>query len=194
MAQLIVVAFKGDIFRAGEVLHKLSELNDEWAVDLEDAVAVYRDHAGQLHVDESYQMTTGQEAALGAFWGALIPALIALPFTAGVSGVAVAGAVAATAITGSVAGAIGGALDAEWWKEEYGIPDAFVKTAAGMIQPRDSAIFALLRTVDPETVAEEFRGYGGAVLETTLNKDQASKVQAMLDGGHAPWGRDRSGK
>jgi len=194
MAQLIVVAFKGDIFRAGQVLHKLSELNDEWVVDLEDAVAVYRDHAGQLHVDESYQMTTSQEAALGAFWGALIPALIALPFTAGVSGVAFAGAVAATAITGSVAGAIGGALDAEWWKEEYGIPDAFVKTAAGMIQPRDSAIFALLRTVDPETVAEEFRGYGGAVLETTLNKDQASKVQAMLDGRHAPWGRDRSGK
>jgi len=91
MAQLIVVAFKGDIFRAGEVLYKLSELNDEWAVDLEDAVAVYRDHAGQLHMDESYQMTTGQEAALGAFWGALIPALIALPFTAGASGVAVAG-------------------------------------------------------------------------------------------------------
>jgi len=33
---------------------------------------------------------------------------------------------------------------AEWWKEESGIPEAFVKTAAGMIQPRDSAIFALL--------------------------------------------------
>ena len=186
MAQLIVVAFKGDIFRAGQVLHKLSELNDEWAVDLNDAVAVCRDHTGQLHVDESYQMTTGQEAAFGAFWGALIPALIAIPFTAGVSGAAIAGAVAAVALTGSAAGAIGGALDAEWWKEEYGIPDAFVKTAAGMIQPRDSAIFALLRTVDPAKVAEEFRGYGGAVLETTLNKHQASKLQAMLDGRGRP--------
>jgi uncharacterized membrane protein len=90
------------------------------------------------------------------------------------------------ALTGSAAGAIGGALDAEWWKEEYGIPDAFVKTAAGMIQPRDSAIFALLRTVDPAKVAEEFRGYGGAVLETTLNKHQASKLQAMLDGRGRP--------
>jgi len=181
MAQLIVVAFKGDIFRAGEVLHKLSELNDEWAVDLEDAVAVYRDHAGQLHVDESYQMTTGQEAALGAFWGALIPALIALPFTAGASAVAVAGAVAGVALSGSAVGAIGGALDAKWWKEAFGMPEAFVENAAGMIQPRDSAIFALLRMVDPEKVADEFRGYGGTVLETTLNKHQTSKIQAMLD-------------
>jgi len=194
MAQLIVVAFKGDIFRAAEVLHKLSELNHEWAIDLEDAVAVYRNHTGELHVDESYQMTKGQEAALGAFWGAVIPALIALPFTAGASGVAVAGAVAAVALTGSAAGAIGGALDAEWWKEEYGIPDAFVKTAASMIQPRDSAIFALLRTVDPEKVAEEFRGYGGSVVQTTLTEDQAFKVQAILDGRGSPQRRDFSGE
>jgi uncharacterized membrane protein len=186
MAQLIVVAFKGDIFRAGEVLHKLSELNEEWAIDLDDAVAVYRDHNGQLHVDESYQMTTGQEAALGAFWGALIPALIALPFTAGASAVVAAGAFAAVALSGSAVGAIGGALDAKWWKEEFGIPDPFVKTAAGMIQPRDSAIFALLRTVDPDRLAEEFRGYGGSVVQTTLTEDQAFKVQAILDGSGRP--------
>ena len=185
MAQLIVVAFKGDIFRAGEVLHKLSELNDEWAIDLDDAVAVYRDHTGELHMDESYQMTKGQEAAFGAFWGALIPALIALPFTAGASGAVVAGAVAAAALTGSAAGAIGGALDAEWWKEEYGIPEAFVKRTAGMIQPRDSAIFALLHTVDPEKVAQEFRGYGGTVLHIALTSEQAAKVQAILDGRNA---------
>ena len=181
MAQLIVVAFRGDIMRAGEVLHKLSELNEDWAIDLKDAVAVYRDHTGQLRMDDSYQMTEGQEAAMGAFWGALIPALIALPFTAGASGLA-AGAVAAVALGGGALGAIGGVLDAKWWKEEFGIPEPFVKAAAGMIQPRDSAIFALLHTVDPEKVAEEFRGYGGTVVQTTLSRHQAVKVQAMLNG------------
>lgn len=181
MAQLIVVAFRGDIFRAGEVLHKLSELNEEWAIDLKDAVAVYRDHTGQLRLDDSYQMTEGQEAAMGAFWGALIPALIALPFTAGASGVA-AGVVAAAALGGGALGALGGALDAKWWKEEFGIPEEFVKTAADMVQPRDSAIFALLHTVDPEKVAEEFRRYGGTVVQTTLSRHQAVKVQAMLNG------------
>jgi len=181
MAQLIVVAFRGDIFRAGEVLHKLNELNEEWAIDLQDGVAVYRDHAGKLHLDDSYQMTEGQEAAMGAVWGALIPALVAIPFTGGASGVA-AGAIAVAALGGGALGALGGVLDAKWWKEEFGIPEPFVKAAAGMIQPRDSAIFALLHTVDPEKVVEEFRGYGGTVLQTSLSKHQAVEVQAMLNG------------
>jgi uncharacterized membrane protein len=190
MAQLIIVAFRGDVLRAGEVLHKLSAMNDDWVVDLADAVAVYRDHRGQLHLDDSYQRTPGQEAGMGAFWGALIGALIAIPLTAGLSGAALAGTLAATALGGGALGAAGGALDATWWKDEFGIPEAFVETAAGMLQPRDSAIFALLRTVDPEKAAEEFRGYGGVVLQTTLTKEQADTVQAVLNGG-APgrvWG------
>jgi len=31
-------------------------------------------------------------------------------------------------------------------------------------------------------VAEQFRGYGGTVLQTTLTKEQSAKVQAVLDG------------
>jgi len=183
MAQLIVVTFRGDIFRAGEVLHKLCEMNDAWVVDLQDAVAVYRDHTGQLHLDESYQKTPAQEAGLGALWGACIGALVALPITAGASGAALAGAVAATTLGGTALGAAGGALDAALWKDAFGMPESFVKSAAGAIQPRDSAIFALLRAVDLKEVEEEFRGYGGVVLETTLTKEQAAEVQAVLNGG-----------
>lgn len=51
-----------------------------------------------------------------------------------------------------------------------------------MVQPGDSAIMVLVRTVDPVYVAEQFRGYGGTVLQTTLNKDQSKKVQSVLDG------------
>jgi uncharacterized membrane protein len=62
MSQLIVVGFKQDMYRASEVLNKLSAMNDDWVVDLHDAVAVYRDYSGKLRVDQSYQMTTGQGA------------------------------------------------------------------------------------------------------------------------------------
>jgi uncharacterized membrane protein len=154
-------------------------MNDEWVMDLRDAVAVYRDYTGKLRVDQSYQMTTGQGAGFGAFWGALIGALIALPFTAGASGAAVAATLAAGAAGGGVLGAAGGALDADWWKKEFGIP---AKGVGGMVKPGDSAVLALLRTVDPVAVAEQFRGYGGTVLQTTLTKDQSQKVQAILDG------------
>jgi hypothetical protein len=68
MAELIVVGFKKDMYRASEVLNELQELNEDWVVDLHDAVAVYRDYNGKLRVDQSYQMTTGE----GAGWGRLL--------------------------------------------------------------------------------------------------------------------------
>jgi uncharacterized membrane protein len=43
-------------------------------------------------------------------------------------------------------------------------------------------VLALLRTVDPVQVAEQFRGYGGTVLQTTFTPEQSAKVQSVLDG------------
>jgi len=182
MSQLIVVGFKQDMYRASEVLNRLTALNDNWVLDLRDAVAVYRDYSGKLRVDQSYQLTTGEGAGWGAFWGAVIGSLIALPFTGGASGAALAGTLAAGAAGGGIIGATGGAIDASSWKDEFGIPDEFAKGVGGMVQPGDSAILAMLRTVDPVQVAEQFRGYGGTVLQTTLTKEQSAKVQAVLDG------------
>jgi uncharacterized membrane protein len=182
MSQLIVVGFKQDMYRASVVLNKLSAMDDDWVVDLRDAVAVYRDYNGKLRVDQSYQMTTGEGAGWGLFWGSLIGALIAIPFTAGASSAALAGTLAAGALGGGALGAAGGALDASWWKDEFGIPEDFVKGTGSMVQPGDSAILALLRTVDPVKVADEFRGYGGTVLQTTLTDEQSAKVQAVLEG------------
>ncbi len=181
MAQLIVVGFKQDMYRASDVLNRLSAM-DEWAVDLRDAVAVYRDDNGKLRVDQSYRLTTGEGAGWGAFWGSLIGALIALPFTGGASGAALAGTLAAGLVGGGVLGATGGAVEASWWKDEFGIPEEFAKGVGGMVRPGDSAILAVLRTVDPVEVAEQFRGYGGTVLQTTLTEEQSAKVQSILDG------------
>ena len=182
MSNLIVVGFKKDLFRASQVLNELSELNDDWVIDLRDAVAVYRDYSGKLRVDQNFQMTPGEGAAWGTLWGSLIGLMLAIPFTAGASAAVAAGAVAAGALGGGALGAAGGALDADWWKESYGIDEDFVKEVGAMVQPGDSAIFALLRGSDPTYVAERFRGYGGTVLRSTLTKEQADKVQAVLDG------------
>ena len=181
MAELIVVGFKKDMYRASEVLNQLLALNDDWVVDLHDAVAVYRDYNGKLRVDQSYQMTTGDGAALGGLWGLLIGATLAIPFTAGASAAAAAGAVAAGALGGTALGAGLGAADASSWKEEFGIPDEFVQRVGALIQPGDSAIYAILRTADPDIVADQFRGYGGTILRTTLNSDQQAKVEKVLN-------------
>jgi len=180
MAELIVVGFKQDMYRASEVLNTLQDMNNSWVVDLNDAVAVYRDYNGKLRVDQSYQMTTGEGAAWGGLFGGLIGALLAAPFTAGVSAAAAAAAVAAGSLSGVTLGATAGAIDAEDWKEDYGISEDFVQRVGTMVQPGDSAIFALLRSIDPELVAAQFKGYGGTILRTTLSADQQAKVEATL--------------
>jgi uncharacterized membrane protein len=180
MAELVVVGFKKDMYRASEVLNELLNLNDDWVVDLHDAVAVYRDYKGKLRVDQSFHMTTGEGAAWGGFWGLLIGATLAIPFTAGASAAAAAGAVAAGALGGTALGAGLGAVDASSWKDEFGIPDDFVQRVGAMIQPGDSAIYAILRVGDPDVVADKFRGYGGTILRTTLSKDQQAKVEQVL--------------
>jgi len=180
MSQLIVVGFKKDMYRASEVLNLLQSMNDDWAVDLHDAVAVYRDYNGKLRVDQSYQTTKGEGAAMGGLLGALIGlSLAAIPFTGGASAAA-AGTLAAGAAGGAALGAGAGALDAAWWKDEFGIPDDFVKQVGAMVQPGDSAAFALLRSADPDIVADQFRGYGGTILSTTLSRDQQAKVEKVL--------------
>jgi uncharacterized membrane protein len=180
MAELIVVGFKNQMYRASEVLNELLSMNDDWVLDLHDAVAVYRDFNGKLRVDQSYQMTTGQGAALGGLWGLLIGATLAIPFTGGASAAAAAGAIAAGAAGGTALGAGFGALDAESWKDEFGIPEDFVQEVSVLIQPGDSAIYAILRVGNPDIVADQFRGYGGTILRTTLSPDQQAKVEKVL--------------
>jgi uncharacterized membrane protein len=82
---------------------------------------------------------------------------------------------------GGTLGAVGGAIDAAWWKDVAGIPETFVEDVGQTIEPGDSAIFVLVRTADPEIMAAEFRGYGGSVLRTTLTPEQTEKVQAVLN-------------
>jgi len=177
MSELVVVGFKQDMYRASEVLNTLQDMNDSWVVDLSDAVAVYRDYNGKLRVDQSYQLTTKEGAGWGGLLGGLIGALLAAPFTAGAS---VAAVMTAGTLSGVALGATAGAIDAESWKEDYGISEDFVRRVGTLVQPGDSAIFALLRTVDPDLVAAQFKGYGGTILRTTLNADQRAKVEATL--------------
>jgi uncharacterized membrane protein len=179
MAELIVVGFKKDMNRASEVLNTLKDMNNSRAVDLHDAVAVYRDYKGKLRVDESYQMTTGEGAAWGGLIGGLFGAVLSMPFAVGASAAA---AVAAAATGGVVLGATAGAIDAETWKKACGISEDFVRRVGALVQPGDSAIFVLLRTLAPGLVAEHCHSLGGTILRTPLNPEQAANVEAALSG------------
>ena len=179
MENLIVVGFRGR-HRASEVLAQLQQLNDEWTLDLADAVAAYRTDDGRLRVDQSINPTTKEGAAWGGVIGALFGGLIAAPFTAGASAAAAAAAVGTGAVGIGALGAAAGADDAASFKEQYGVSDDFVQQVGGLIEPGNSAVFAVIRTGDPKVVAEHFRGYGGTILHTTLSPIEAAKVQETI--------------
>ena len=180
MRDLIVVGFPGK-HRAAEVLGQLQDLNEQWTIDLADAVAVYRTDDGRLRVDQSVQPTTAEGGAIGGVLGALLGGLLAAPFTAGVSAAAAATAVGVGALSGGSLGAVAGAIDAADWKDEYGVPDEFVRQVGGVVQPGTSAVFALIRTEqDPVVLAKRFSGYGGTVLRTSLTPEKAARVQETI--------------
>jgi uncharacterized membrane protein len=92
----------------------------------------------------------------------------------------VAAVLAAGSLSGVALGATLGAIDAETWKEDFGISEDFVQRIGSMLQPGDSAVFVLARSVNPDQVAESFRGYGGTVMRTSLSEKQRARVQETL--------------
>ena len=179
MSELIVVGFHGK-HRAAEVLDQLQQLEDDWIVDLEDGVAAYRRENGKLRVEQSLNLTGKQGGTLGAMLGILVGGLLAAPFTGGVSAGAAAAAIGSSAAAVGSIGAVAGADDAIDWKERYGISDEFVRQVGGMIQPGDSAIFALMRVYDRDAIAKNFARYGGTVLRTTLSPVAEARLQETI--------------
>ena len=181
MNELLVVGFEGT-HRAREVLDKLFELKLAWVVDvdIEDAVAVYRTRSGRLRVDSTMHPTKRQGTALGGVIGGLVGALLATPFTGGVSAIAAAAQATVGAVTlGTVGAAIGGENASEE-KASVGLSAEFVQQVAGVLAPGHSALFLVAEAADPERVARHFSGYGGTILRTTVPPAEAKRVQAIL--------------
>lgn len=181
MAELIVVGFNGTR-RAAEVLDQLEMLNSIWAVELKDAVAVYRTDDGRLRIDKCVHPTTKEEAIRGGVLGALVGGVLLSPLAAMI---AVPSAAAAVGLSGAALGATGGAAigyDEASMRETYGISEEFVTRVGGLVQPGQSALFALVRAADPDVIAEQFRGNGGTILRTTLKPDETQKLQETLAG------------
>src|SRR5262249_57396870 len=139
MAELIVVGFKQDMTRASEVLNTLQEMHENWVVDLNDAVAVYRDYNGKLRVDQSYQMTTGEGAAWGGLFGGLMGALLAAPFTGGTS---VAAVLAAGSLSGVALGATAGGVGAGPRQGDDGVSEEILQQGGTVGEPGGSAHIA----------------------------------------------------
>jgi uncharacterized membrane protein len=168
MAELIAVAFDNEQ-EADRVLSELARLQREYLIDLEDAVIAVRPREGKVQLKQSISMV-GMGAASGGLSGAMWGTLIGLLFLNPIAGFALGG------LVGAGAGALSGSLI------DYGMDDNFIRSLGENLKPGSSALFVLVRKVQPEKVLSELSRFRGHVLRTSLSPEQEARLQAALSG------------
>ena len=143
MAELVVVGFDNPN-DADRVLTELTRLKREYLIDLEDAVVAIRDAEGAVRIKQSVNLVK-LGAASGGLSGAMWGSLIGLLFLNPLAGFAIGGAV------GAGSGALSGNMI------DYGINDDFIKSLGNELEPDSSALFVLVRKVNPDRVLPELQ-------------------------------------
>jgi uncharacterized membrane protein len=159
MPDLVAIAYD-DEYQAAEVLNTLRRLEREYLIDLNDAVTVTKDAAGEVKLHQSMNLTASG-AVGGGFWGLLVGAL----FLAPVAGAAV----------GAGVGALAGKLS------DVGVDDQFARELGERLEPRTSALLVLVERSTPDRVLPEIKHFGGQVLQTSLAPDAEERLRAALD-------------
>lgn len=158
MSTLVVVGYD-DPFKAEEVRLKLQKMQQEYLIDLDDAVVVVKDKNGKIKLHQAINMTAAG-AVSGGFWGTLIGLIFLNP----ILGMAL----------GMASGAVSGALT------DVGINDNFMKELAAALCPNSSALFVLVRQMTPDKVLSELEGTGGKILKSSLSHEDEAKLQVAL--------------
>ena len=160
MSELLVIGYE-DETTANHVLEELQRLQRDYLIDLEDAAVIIRDQRGKVRTITA-DNTVAVGTVSGMFWGTLIGLLFLAP-------------VAGFAIGGAIGAASGGIAKA-------GIDEDFKRRFADLVQPGTSAVMVIVRRAKADRVIEEFRPYGGTILQTSLSHEAEEKLMDELYG------------
>jgi uncharacterized membrane protein len=159
MSNLVAVAFP-DRATAEEVMATLGRLQTEHAIELEDAVIVTRDDKGKVKLHQSNKLAAGG-ALGGALWGGLIGLIFFVPLFGRAIGAA----------TGAATGAL----------TDVGVDDKFMKELGAKLQPGGAAVIVLIHRSTPDKVLPEIAGFGGEVIQTSLDDDAEQRLRHVLE-------------
>jgi uncharacterized membrane protein len=158
MSTLIAIAYP-DVATADRVRGELIQATKEHLVRLEDAVVVEHRNDGKIKLHQAMG-TASAGAAGGAMWGGLI----GLIFLAPLVGMAV----------GAASGALAGKM------ADVGADDDFMKNLGSSLAPGGAALIVLGSTDARDKVLDRVKGYGGEVIQSSLNKEQEEQLRAAL--------------
>lgn len=177
MSDLVIVAYKGED-TADQALNKLTELQNEDLVDLDDAGVVVRDKKGKLRIKQSVPLareSTLRGGALGGTIGLVLGFILLNPVLG----------LAAGAAAGAGAGAFSGVVGDFRFKDEltladYGIDNQFIRSLGSELEPDASALVVLVRNAKPDKVLPKLSSLGGKILKTSLTTDQEQRLRQAL--------------
>ncbi|HEY0984654.1 DUF1269 domain-containing protein [Schlesneria sp.] len=161
MSDLVVIVFDDDK-TAFEMRTALIKMQNQYLIELEDAVVVTKDAAGTAQLHQAVNLTAAG-AVGGAFWGSLIGMLFLNPLLG--------------AAAGAGAGALSGVLS------DIGISDTTIKDVSEAFKPSTSALFILVRKATYDKVLEGLKEFAGKgkVFQTSLAKDTDADLRAALE-------------
>ena len=158
MSDLLVIAFPSEE-KADEVRKKLLDMQQEYLIELGDAVVAVKQPNGHIKLNQLFHPTAAG-AAGGALWGTLIGMLFLMPLAG------------AALVAG--AGALGGALT------DAGINDQFMRDAAQTLQSGQAALFLLIRKMTTDKVLATLQGVGGTVLRSSFDHTKEEQLREAL--------------
>jgi uncharacterized membrane protein len=160
MADLLVIEFPSEA-QAEELRMKLLRMQQEYLIELGDAVVAVKQADGSVKLNQFFQPVTAG-AVSGALWGSLIGLLFLAPL--------------AGAAIGAASGALGGKL------ADLGINDQFMRDAAKTLHSGNAALFLLIRKMTTDKVLAELHGIGGTVLKSSFDETKEEALREALAG------------
>jgi len=148
MSDLLVIEYPTEA-KAEEVRQKLLDMQNEYLIDLGDAVIVTKCPEGHVRLNQLYNPVKAG-AVSGMFWGTLVGLLFMMPL--------------AGAAVGAASGALGGRMT------DVGINDNFMKEVGATLQSGNAALFLLIRKMTTDKVATALAGSGGRIMRSSFDE------------------------
>src|SRR5262245_30191298 len=150
--ELIVIGFQGR-YEAAQVLTELRQRGMH-LFNLDQAITVSWEDRQNFIVQQSINLSRDEGSRWARLWGAFIEATLFQPFTDRLSA-------AAVEVTSREPGYHGepAALIRDWWVDDVGIPDDFVRDVGALVQPGESAIITLTERFDPQLTLAMLRDF-----------------------------------